>query len=64
MVQQLHDETWMNADYEIRVTSQLCPRVFSSFAYSFFPRKAYTNPHKAILTINCITYVGLKTFHG
>jgi len=54
----------MNADYDIRVTSQLCLRVFSSFAYSSFPRKAYTNSCKTILTISDIAYVGLKTFHG
>jgi hypothetical protein len=64
MVQQLHDETWMNADYEIRAISQLLLSVFSSFAYSFFPMKACINHHKAILTINGITHVGLKTFHG
>jgi hypothetical protein len=41
---------------EIRAISQLCPSVFSSFAYSFFPMKAYTNPHKAILTVNDVTH--------
>jgi len=49
------EDACMNADYEIRAISQLWPSVFSSFAYSFFPMKAYTNPHKAILTINDIT---------
>jgi hypothetical protein len=54
----------MTSDCEIRAISRLCPSVFSSFAYSFFPMKAYTNPHKATLTINDIAYAGLKTFHA
>jgi hypothetical protein len=44
-----------SAGYEIRAISQLCPSVFSSSAYSFYPMKAYTNPHKAILAIDDIT---------
>jgi hypothetical protein len=57
-------KTGINADYEIRAISQLCPSVFSSFEHSFFSMKACANPHKAILAISDITYVGLKTFHG
>jgi len=57
-------KTGINADYEIRAISQLCPSVFSSFEHSSFSMKAYTNLHKAILTTMILLYVGLKTFHG
>jgi hypothetical protein len=54
----------INADYEIRAISQLCPSVFSSFEHSFFSMKAYTNLRKAILATMILLYVALKTFHG
>jgi hypothetical protein len=61
---QMRDESGINAEYEIRAISQLCPSVFSSFEHSFFSMKACANSPKAILAVNDITDVGLKTFHG